>query len=111
MQSRPAWIGEHIQYVVFWSAAFIRYLINACIPPVLLPFFFNIPEIIFHACLLIFYDEPGFYFSIGFVAVYPVNRRAHFTALMSHVTVAEHFAPFSVAGNDEQDYPIAIGAG
>jgi hypothetical protein len=48
MQSRTAWIRKHIEHVELLLRRVIAYLVGVCIIPLLLPFLFNIPEIVFH---------------------------------------------------------------
>jgi hypothetical protein len=66
MQTGPAGIGEHIQHIILGLCAFIGHAVHFLFGPPLLPFFFNIPEIVFHCERSSFYlmneksPSPGF---------------------------------------------------
>jgi hypothetical protein len=49
MQSYPAGIRKHIQYIKFWPGTLIADLVCPGSLPLFLPFFFYLPEIVFHA--------------------------------------------------------------
>ena len=53
MQPRTAWVWEHVEHIKLWFSAVVRYFISAVFFPVLLPFFFYCPEIVFHVTYLV----------------------------------------------------------
>src|SRR6266487_332770 len=57
MKSRTTWIRKHIQCIILGFAASVTYFIHILFLPPLLPFFFNIPEFVFHSyCLFVIVD-------------------------------------------------------
>ena len=54
VQTRARRVGEHIQYIEFWSRAVDLYLVDAALLPLLLPFGLNLFEIILHNSFILF---------------------------------------------------------
>ena len=48
MQTRTAWVGEHVENIELRSALVDIYLVGFVIPPVLLPLFLNLVKIVLH---------------------------------------------------------------
>ncbi len=53
MQTRPAWIGKHIQHIILrlvqpFAMLRIKYFVSFGFFPFALPVFFNSSEIVFH---------------------------------------------------------------
>ncbi len=51
VQPGPARVRKHIEHIAFGPGAFMRYPVYARCFPALLPFVFNIPELVFHLLL------------------------------------------------------------
>jgi hypothetical protein len=48
VEAGTAGIGEHIKHIALGTGGFVAYPIGTCSLPMLLPFPFDIPELIFH---------------------------------------------------------------
>src|SRR5687767_8990972 len=101
MQSRAAWIRKHIQHIIFWfwwpltrlSVGYFIYIIR--LPP-LLPFLFNISELVFHFWLLVI----SCWF-LSFIACYPLSIDFMFPASLLLLSCGCD-APFKVLFHIEQ---------